>query len=132
MNKKHQSGVFMMEMTAVVFFFILCAAICIQTFVKADVLSRRALDLNQGVFIAQSVAEVFKAEGQEGLQKQLRAKGEAGKPVWMGFDDFGNPCEVETAVFRVRADFFESGQVELTVVRGEEEVYVLHAFRWEA
>lgn len=74
MNRKHPSGVFMMEMIAVVFFFIVCAAICIKTFVKADFMSRGAAELNQGVLIAQSVAEVWKGEGTAGLEKKVSGK----------------------------------------------------------
>ena len=70
MRRKQHSGIFMMEMIMVVFFFILCASICILVFVKADRMSRDAADLNQSVLIAQSVAEVWKLEGTEGLKQR--------------------------------------------------------------
>ena len=69
-NRKKEEGikksglgtsVFMMEMIVVVFFFSLCAAVCILLFVKADNMSRLAADMNQAVTRAESIAEIFKA-----------------------------------------------------------------------
>lgn len=76
MNRKNSSGagLFMLEMIAAVFFFILCAGICIRVFVKADGMSRLARDTNNGVLAAESVAEVWKAEGPEGLSGRFLAQ----------------------------------------------------------
>ena len=76
MNKKNSSGagMFMLEMIAAVFFFILCASICIRVFVKADSMSRLARDTNNAVLAAESVAEVWKAEGPEGLSGRFHAQ----------------------------------------------------------
>lgn len=81
MNKKDGSGagVFMMEMLMAVFFFILCASVCILVFVKADSMSRLARDTGSGVLAAESVAEVWKAEGVSGLSDRFQAKAEAGQ-----------------------------------------------------
>lgn len=75
MNKKSGSGtaMFMMEMIMVVFFFILCASTCILIFVKANQMSSLANDTNRGVVGAESVAEVWKAEGVEGLKERMLA-----------------------------------------------------------
>ncbi|RGY98406.1 hypothetical protein [Clostridium sp. AM58-1XD] len=59
------TSVFMMEMIVVVFFFSLCAAVCILLFVKADNMSRLAADTNQAVTRAESIAEIFKADELE-------------------------------------------------------------------
>lgn len=133
MNRNHQSGVFMMEMIAVVLFFILCAAICIQTFAKADSMSRRASDLNQGVLIAQSIAEVWKAEGEEGLENRFEAggSGQNGEAYVMGFDKDGVPCKPEDGVFQAKAGFPAVGQAEVTVSRNGKEVYSLLVYRQE-
>lgn len=127
MNRKHSSGVFMMEMIAVVFFFILCAGICIKTFVKADFMSRAAADLNQGVLIAQGVAEVWKVEGTEGLEKKFQAHGFQADPdsYAMGFDRAGNPCEIEKAAFDVRTEIAGQEQAEVIVSRNGKKVYSL-------
>lgn len=123
----------MMEMIAVVFFFILCAAICIKTFVKADFMSRGAADLNQGVMIAQSVAEVWKGEGTEGLEKRFQAQGpENGSDAYaMGFDRTGNPCEKEKAVFDVKAEITGTDQTDVIVSRNGKKVYSLTVKRHE-
>lgn len=76
MNRRKQSGaeVFMMEMIAVVCFFILCAGTCTLVFVKANNMSRRAADMNRGVLAAESVTEVWKAEGADGLAERFGAQ----------------------------------------------------------
>ncbi|WP_077611536.1 hypothetical protein [Clostridium sp. Marseille-P2415] len=133
MNRKHHSGVFLMEMTAVIFFFILCAAVCLQTFVKADSISRKASDLNQSVLIAQSVAEVWKAKGAAGLQEQFQAEvpEDPSEGYVMGFDRTGDPCEIQYAVFHVRTKLPGEGQAEVAVSRNGEEVYTLRVYRHE-
>ena len=155
MSRKQHSGIFMMEMIMVVFFFILCASICILVFVKADRMSREAADLNQSVLIAQSVAEVWKAEGTEGLKQRLNARlslpddackadgREAGRNRYvMEFDKNGNRADntsntggdekknekVYTAV--LSADEAQ-GLAEVTVSREEDSVYTLSVSRHE-
>lgn len=63
MNKKSGSGSgpFLMEMLAAVGFFIICASICVSVFARADRMSRQAMDLNQGVLAAQTVAEELRS-----------------------------------------------------------------------
>ena len=96
MSKKREtpSGMFMMEMIMVVFFFILCASTCILVFVKANNMSRHAKDLNQSVLMAESIAEVWKAEGEDGLTGRLGARAHAGggeKQYGMYWDREWNP-----------------------------------------
>lgn len=133
MNRKNHSGIFMMEMIAVVLFFILCAVICIQTFVKADIISRKASDLNQCVRITQSVAEIWKADGQEGLKEQFPSgmTEDNTESYLMGFDRNGSPCEIGEAVFDVKAQFTDSVQAEISVSREENTVYSLKVSRHE-
>lgn len=115
------------------FFFILCAGICIKTFVKADFMSREAADLNQGVLIAQSVAEVWKDNGPEGLETRFQAYGakDGSESYAMGFDKAGDPCEKEKAVFVVRAEITGPGQAEVAVSRNGKSVYSLTVNRHE-
>ena len=68
------SGIFLMEMMVVVFFFMLCASTCILAFAKSDRMSRLAWERDHAVSAAQSVAEVWKLSGEDGtgnLQKGL-------------------------------------------------------------
>lgn len=75
MIKKNSSGsgIFLMEMILVVFFFIICAGICILIYVKANNMSQTARDLNQSVIAAESIAEIWKQEGKEGLVGRMHA-----------------------------------------------------------
>lgn len=155
MSRKQHSGIFMMEMIMVVFFFILCSSVCILVFVKGDRMSRDAADLNQSVLIAQSVAEVWKLEGSEGLKQRFGASvstqedasktdGDdvAGNQYVMEFDKNGNLAEdtpegdgdgsasgkIYTAV--LFADEAESS-AEITVSREKNSVYTLSVSRHE-
>lgn len=132
MNRKQHSGMFLMEMIIVILFFILCAAICIETFVKADSMSRKAVDLNRGVQVAQTVTEVWKSEGTEGLQKRLKAapSGDGDEEMW--FDAHGEPCEAETAVFKAEAETDLENMIKVIVSHDGKEIYALEAAGHEA
>lgn len=54
------SGIFLMEMMVVVFFFMLCASTCILAFAKSDRMSRLAWERDHAVSAAQSEAEIWK------------------------------------------------------------------------
>lgn len=54
------SGIFLMEMMVVVFFFMLCASTCILAFAKSDRMSRLAWERDHAVSAAQSEAELWK------------------------------------------------------------------------
>lgn len=86
MKNKRDSGtaLFLMEMIAVVCFFILCASVCILVFVRANNLSRLARDTNQASLAAESVAEIWKAEAEEGLAARFHMSrdGDAGVIYW--------------------------------------------------
>lgn len=75
MNRKSGSGsgIFLMEMIVAVFFFMICASTCILAFAKSDRMSRLATERDQAVSAAQTVAEVWKAEGTEGLMERMDA-----------------------------------------------------------
>ena len=66
------SGLFLMEMIVVVFFFVLCASQCILAFATSERMSRQGRNLNQAVTMAESIVEVWKAEGVDGLTGRLK------------------------------------------------------------
>ena len=114
MESKRDSGtaMFLMEIIAVVCFFILCAGVCILAFVKANHLSRLAKDVNYASLAAESVAEVWKAQDMEGLERQffMSMEGETGVICW---DNQWNPVEDEkTADFSAQIDLAGDGSVE--------------------
>ncbi|MCI8659005.1 MAG: hypothetical protein HFG54_01985 [Lachnospiraceae bacterium] len=65
------SGLFLMEMIVVVFFFVICASQCILAFATSERMSRQGQDLNQAVTMAESIVEVWKTEGVDGLVNRL-------------------------------------------------------------
>ncbi len=119
MKNKRDSGtaMFLMEMIAVVCFFILCASVCILAFVKANHLSCLAKDTNYASLAAESVVEIWKAEDEEGLETRfLMSKDqETGVIYW---DSQWNPVEDETAAdYRAEIDLAGSDRVEEAQVR---------------
>ena len=58
-----KSGLFAIELLIAVGIFSLCAAICMGLFVRSEVMSQDAADLNRAVSAARSAAECYKAAG---------------------------------------------------------------------
>lgn len=133
MNRKNRSNVMMMEMIVAVFFFLLCAAVCIQAFVKADLLSKRAADLNQSVLIAQSAAEIWKAEGEAGLIHRFNGV-KQDSPVeayTMMFDKRGNTADQSQAVYYGEVRLVSELEAEVTVSKTGNTLYTLAVSRHE-
>ncbi len=98
-------GVSLMEITAAVFFFILCASQCILAFAVSEKISRHAAELSKAVAAAETAIEVWKAEGEEGLLETLcfseGATWEKGKKVyWAGLDGQGRLCGLDVYTCR--------------------------------
>ncbi len=64
-NRGSGSGPFLMEMVIAAGFFMLCVAVCLSAFVKADRLSKNGRDLNHAVLAAESLVEEVKAGNTE-------------------------------------------------------------------
>lgn len=132
MNRKSHSGVFLMEMIGVVFFFLLCAGICTRIFIKADLISREAADLNRAVLIAQSSGEVYKVRGMEGLKETFSLeKAEKADSYLMKFDKNGESITSGQAVFTAKAELQEEDEIILTIKKGEKALYNLTIKRHE-
>lgn len=137
MNKKNSSGagMFMMEMIVAVFFFILCASTCILVFVKADSMSRLARDTNSGVLAAETVAEVWKAEGVDGLTARLHGQTEADQ-VTICWDREWHPVPggAEAAFVGVLSweaqDGLETAQIAVSRADGGTELFAMSAARY--
>ncbi len=118
MNKRDSgTAMFLMEMIAVVCFFILCAGVCILTFVKADRLSCLARDTNYASLAAESVAEIWKAQEEEGLESRflMSKDGESGVIYW---DSQWNPVEdAEAADYRAEIGLTKEGLMEEAQIR---------------
>lgn len=137
MNKKNSSGagMFMMEMIVAVFFFILCASACILVFVKADSLSRLAKDTNNGVVVAESVAEVWKAEGISGLELRFHAQGDHNQMLifwdreWKAIID-ETAAEYLAEISWEEEDGLETAQIVVRRTDGEKELFSMTAARY--
>lgn len=136
MNKKSGSGsgLFLMEMIVVVFFFIICASFCIMIFVKANNMSRMAKDTNQSVLFAESIAEVWKAKGDEGLTEVLKALDEGNGYYRVFRDENWEQADQEHAAYAARVHLTEADSIEdaeITVEKGGTEIYQLQVSRYQ-
>ena len=136
MKNKRDSGtaLFLMEMIAVVCFFILCASICILVFVKANNLSRLARDTNQASLAAESVAEVWKAEDAEGLKTWFGMREEGDHQVICWDSRWNVTADGNQTGFLAQVTVEVKGAVEeaqIKVLRSEDgtELFLLTAKR---
>ncbi|MCI9317544.1 MAG: hypothetical protein HFF67_05835 [Oscillospiraceae bacterium] len=101
-----KSGLFAIELLIAVGIFSLCAAICMGLFVRSEVMSQEAADLNRAVSAARSAAECYKAAGGD-LEKTAELTGggvlDAGT-LFIEFDESWQPLPSG-----------EAGDFELTI-----------------
>lgn len=136
MSKKSNSGsgVFMMEMIVAVFFFILCASICILVFVRSDNMSLLAKDMNLGVVAAESMAEIWKAEGTEGIE--LRLDGIAKEQeVAVYWSDKWEITTKENASYSgllqwTTKDGLEEADIEINRTKDNKQLFILQVARF--
>ena len=57
--RTHKSSLFLIELILAITFFSLASAICLQLFVKSHLLSQETTQLNIGINLASSAAEIF-------------------------------------------------------------------------
>lgn len=145
MTRKNSSGtgMFMMEMMMVIFCFILCASTCILVFVKSNQMSRYAKDTNQGVLAAESIAEVWKAEGGEGLARRLYAIPSGGAKAGAGLyrmywdQDWKVTAEAEDAAYQAELTWTEtdglaSGTIHVADIAGTREIFTMPVSKYQA
>ena len=58
--RTHKSSLFLIELILAIAFFSLASAVCVQLFVKSHLLSKEAAQLNTGVNLVTSAAEIFR------------------------------------------------------------------------
>jgi hypothetical protein len=63
--KVSKSAIFLFELMITILIFVICAAICINIFVKAHGYSSKSEDLTNAVAVAVSEVEMFKAEPEK-------------------------------------------------------------------
>lgn len=118
-NKRDsKTAMFLMEMIAVVCFFILCAGICILVFVRANYLSRLSQDTNRAALAAESVAEVWKTEEADGLAVRFGMTGHTNGPATILWDADWKPAfEEGKAEFCGYVEITAEGRVETASIR---------------
>lgn len=131
MRKRSGSGLFLMEMIVVVFFFILCASTCILVFVRSNNLSSLAKDTNQSVIVAESIAEFFKVGNLEQCKEVMQAeeKEDGSYTVmlnreWDYISD-GNDCAYRADVFIGKDDGMENAKIQVTRISDSKVLYEL-------
>lgn len=143
----------MMELMVMTVVFALCAALCLQAFVKSDALSRRSEARDQAVVLCQSVAEIIQHYGgvlpaaAEGKSDTVMAMGSVnavdGKMAYWYDEDWNairhilaSTAEIavndppEGAVYRLSAEEQDSGMpglgsavVQVTDLREDEVLF---------
>jgi hypothetical protein len=96
------SRLFLIEKTVVVLLLVFCTFQCTLAFVLSERIRHQASELNQAVIMAETIVEVWKAQGEEGLVEMLRFsqedKKEKGDIVYCtGLNEVWEP--VDTALF---------------------------------
>lgn len=135
------SGLFLMEMIVVVFFFVICASQCILAFATSERMSRQGRNLNRAVTMAESIVEVWKAEGTKGLTERLHFTEMAGEPVlvavldeeWLPVETGDDSSDRDTWPHQAEVRLQEeNGMVTAVVTMTNAEGSVPVAYRGEA
>ncbi len=122
MRKQHapKATLFLMELVIVIFFFSICAAICVNMFGSAQQMANDSENLSRAVVEARSAASCYKATDGD-LEKTARLLDgvQLGDSAAVYFDEAWNKiADSETAQFAV--------QLKQREYPGEADVYILH------
>ena len=121
MRKQHapKATLFLMELVLVIFFFSICAAICVNIFGSAQTMADNSENVSRAAVEARSAASCFKAAEGDLEQTALLLNGvEADDSVLVYFDKNWNRTDAaETAWYAV--------QLKQRIQSGEADVYIL-------
>lgn len=118
MKKKQakRSGIFLLELMIVILFFSVTAAVCIQLFVKAHVISQDTRNLNMAVNQVLEVAEVFRmgADMQEFMEHEFQnyEKGTKDSSYRIYYNENWEPEGKKGASFCLVVEILEDGTKE--------------------
>lgn len=70
-----KANLFLIELVCNLLIFALCAAVCVGLLVHARRISQESTRLTQAVYLAQSIAEEWKATGEEPAQRREEDNG---------------------------------------------------------
>lgn len=121
MRKQHapKATLFLMELVLVIFFFSICAAICVNIFGSAQTMADNSENVSRAAVEARSAASCFKAAEGDLEQTALLLNGvETDDSVLVYFDKNWNRTDAaETAWYAV--------QLKQRIQPGEADVYIL-------
>lgn len=103
----------MMELMVMTVVFALCAALCLQAFVTADRISRRAEERDRAVVLCQSAAELLRHYGGdlEPLTGILEESKQDGYFLWQVYDGNWKPIpEEEVGSYQLVVRLQETGE----------------------
>jgi len=135
---KSKTSLFLMELVIVIMFFSVCAALCMQMFVKAHMIGIQTKELNHAVAISQGFAEVMR--GTDGslesiLEYYPTAVTDNGTFFEVYYDRDFNTCDYSDAAYVGDVSVNPTGaiqNIEIRVVRLSDykEIYTLNATKY--
>ena len=117
-----RSSLFLIELIIAILFFSLGAAVCVQAFVKAHTLTAQAQDLSFASSAVSSAASVVKYTGGalEQIQEQFPGAFADGDGVAVCYDSQFAPCQTGDAVYTLRIQTRDEGDVRQADIRMED------------
>lgn len=108
-----KASLFLLEMMISILFFSIAAAVCVQVFAKAHLLSRDAADLNMAVSCASTAAEVLsQAEASGDLMEAFPGSREIEKNLYrVYYNEDWSLCEQEQAYVQMEIAVTEEEQM---------------------
>lgn len=95
-----KSSLFLMELIIVLFFFALCAAVCVNIFAKAKLINDKSYELNKSIVAAQNAAECFKAANSDIITLANLLNGTAeDNVVKIGYDENWQNTNLINAIY---------------------------------
>lgn len=106
-----RSGIFLMELIVCLLFFSIASAVCVQLFVKAQMLNQESVQLGEACAIAENIVEEYKD------QNSLTAED-------LYFLESGKPCDPQEAVYHARAEVKDQ-ILQIEVYCEDQKVYAM-------
>lgn len=136
--RKSKTSLFLMELIITIMFFSVCAAVCLQLFVKTHLLGKDTMELNHAVAEAQCFAEIMR--GTDGSIQKITAlypdavsDGESFFEVY--YDEQFIKCDYSNAAYIADVTLSPDGYIQNMTVRivrmsDNKEIYTLNATKY--
>ncbi|MBE6631818.1 MAG: hypothetical protein E7623_03870 [Ruminococcaceae bacterium] len=109
---KNKTILMLIELAVMLFMFIAAAALCLQGFAKAQLISKESSELNSAVLIAENAAEIMKNSCGDGQRTISILKDELGRTGFELIIDIKNESPL-------------LGKASICVVKDQREIYSL-------